>query len=140
MIGAPLMDLASAWEELESAQVLHGDRFAHALVYEAVRAGIPGSVRGLLHRAAARTLEHYGGAARITEHWRQGAKPEAALPFLQRAAREAQDQYRLEEAAHFQGEAAEVLRGLGNAAAAELALKAQAALLGLASERLTLQP
>lgn len=141
MIGAPLMDLASAWEELESAQVLHGDRFAHDLVYEAVRAGIPGSVRGLLHRAAARTLEHYGGgAARIAAHWRQGAKPEAALPFLQRAAREAQDQYRLEAAAHFQDEAAEVLRGLGNAAAAELALKAQAALLGLASERLTLQP
>ena len=137
MLGAPLLDLVPAWEELEAAQIVHGNRFAHDLVYEAVRAGIPASVRGLLHRAAARTLERWGGgAARVAEHWRQGGKPEAALPFWRQAAREAQDQYRLEEAARFHGEAAEVLRGLGDETAALRAQGAQAALLALVHEPL----
>lgn len=140
LLGAPLLDLLGAWEELEAAQVLSGNRFTHDLVYEAVLAGIPASARGLLHRAAARTLERSGaGAARVAEHWRQGGKPEAALPFLGRAAREAQDQYRLEEAARFHGEAANVLRDLGDEAAAARALSAQAALLALVPERLAPQ-
>ncbi|MDB5046127.1 MAG: AfsR/DnrI/RedD family transcriptional regulator, partial [Deinococcus sp.] len=140
LLGAPLLDLLGAWEELEAAQVVQGHRFTHDLVYEAVLAGIPASLRGLLHRAAARTLERSGaGAARVAEHWQQGGKPEAALPFLQRAAREAQDQYRLEEAASFHGEAAEVLKALGDGAAAARAVGAQTALLALVPERLTPQ-
>ncbi|WP_165794186.1 BTAD domain-containing putative transcriptional regulator [Deinococcus aerius] len=115
MLGAPLLDLAQAWEELEAAQVLHGHRFTHDLVYEAVLAGIPGSVRGLLHRAAARTLEaESGGAARVARHWQEGGKPDLAARAYLRAAREAHDQYLLADAARFYALAAELLEGQGD--------------------------
>lgn len=128
MLGAPLLDLAPAWEELEAAQILSGSRFAHDLVFEAVSAGIPGSVRGLLHRAAARTLEAHGsGAARVARHWQEGGKPDLAARAFLRAAREAHDQYLLTDAARFYTLAAELMDAQGDvqgAAAARAALGA----------------
>jgi DNA-binding SARP family transcriptional activator len=118
MLGAPLLDLAPAWEELEAAQILSGSRFAHDLVFEAVSAGIPGSVRGLLHRAAARTLEAHGsGAARVARHWQEGGKPDLAARAFLRAAREAHDQYLLTDATRFYTLAAGLMDAQGDAAA-----------------------
>ncbi|WP_045234994.1 BTAD domain-containing putative transcriptional regulator [Deinococcus pimensis] len=115
MLGASLLDIARAWEELEAAQVLSGHRFTHDLVYEAVHAGIPASVRGLLHRAAARTLEDRDGhAARVARHWLDGGKPDLAARAYLRAAREARDQYLLGDAARFYLLAADLLEGEGD--------------------------
>ena len=128
MLGAPLLDLVQAWEELEAAQVISGQRFAHDLVYEAVDAGTPASVRGLLHRAAARTLESAGsGAARVARHWHEGGKPELAARAYLRAAREAHDQYLLTDAVQFYTVAAALLDDHGDASAAADARAAAAA-------------
>ncbi|PYE53791.1 DNA-binding SARP family transcriptional activator [Deinococcus yavapaiensis KR-236] len=131
MLGAPLLDIAQAWEELEAAQVLGGSRFTHDLVYEAVAASIPGSVRSLLHRAAARTLESgLGGAARVAHHWQEGGKPEFAARAYLRAAREAHDQYLLADARRFYTLAAELLEGQADRSEAA---EAKAALARLAA-------
>ncbi|WP_412027539.1 hypothetical protein [Deinococcus yunweiensis] len=128
LLGAPLLDLAPAWEELEAAQVLSASRFTHDLVYEAVAAGIPASVRGLLHRAAARTLEARGsGAARVARHWQEGGKPELAARAFVRAAREAHDQYLLADAVQFYTVAAGLLEGQGDLQAAAEVMAARAA-------------
>ncbi|GBF06284.1 AfsR/DnrI/RedD family transcriptional regulator [Deinococcus aerius] len=114
MLGAPLLDTAAAWEELEAAGVVRGHGFWHDLVYEAVSAGIPASVRTLLHRAAARTLERAGGhVARVARHWQEGGKPDQAAPAFLRAAREAQDHYQLTEAAGFYAQAGAAFEALG---------------------------
>ncbi|MFD1734071.1 hypothetical protein ACFSC4_26990 [Deinococcus malanensis] len=36
MLSAPLFDVIAAWDELESAEILSGERFHHDLVAEAV--------------------------------------------------------------------------------------------------------
>ncbi|WP_027483228.1 BTAD domain-containing putative transcriptional regulator, partial [Deinococcus pimensis] len=63
VLGAPLLDTAEAWEELEAAGIVRGHGFWHDLVYETVSANIPASVRAVLHRAAARALDRAGGHA-----------------------------------------------------------------------------
>ncbi|MFC4454236.1 BTAD domain-containing putative transcriptional regulator [Deinococcus sonorensis] len=128
MLGAPLLDLAQAWEELEAAQVLHGNRFTHDLVYEAVVAGIPASVHGLLHRAAARTLEGGEGvAARVARHWQEGGKLDLAAKAYLRAAQEAHDQYLLSDATRFYTLAADLLESQGDVRGAAEARAAVAA-------------
>ncbi len=99
MLGAPLMELLEAWGELEAAQVVRGDGFWHDLIYEAVAAQIPGSVRTLLHRNAARALERSSAdPLRTAEHWLSGDNAQAALPHLRAAERAARDNFRLDDA------------------------------------------
>ncbi len=107
VLGAPLLNLVSAWEELQAAQIMQGDRFSHDLVYEAVDGAMPATVRHLLHRSAARTLERFGApASRIAHHWVSGDKLEMASTWLLRAAQDALDTFDLPEAAEFFGKAA----------------------------------
>ncbi|MFB9991387.1 hypothetical protein ACFFLM_05275 [Deinococcus oregonensis] len=116
LLGAPLLDMAAAWEELEAAGIVRGHGFWHDLVYETVNANIPASVRSLLHRAAARTLERAGGhAARVARHWQEGGKPDLAAPAFLRAAQEAQNRYQLTETAGFYVQAAASFEVLGRA-------------------------
>ncbi|PYE49413.1 BTAD domain-containing putative transcriptional regulator [Deinococcus yavapaiensis] len=108
VLGGGLLDVAQAWEELERAQVVSGDRFTHDLVYEAVEAAMPSSVRQLLHRSVARMLERFGsGAARIAHHWRAGGKASTAAPWWVRAGEDALEGFQLDEAARFFEAAAE---------------------------------
>ncbi|MDB5046878.1 MAG: AfsR/DnrI/RedD family transcriptional regulator [Deinococcus sp.] len=114
VLGAPLLDTAAAWEELEAAGIVRGHGFWHDLVYETVSANIPGSVRALLHRAAARTLERAGGhSARVARHWQEGGKPDLAAPAFLRAAQDAQDRYQLTETAQFYAQAGAAFDLLG---------------------------
>ncbi|MFC4454235.1 BTAD domain-containing putative transcriptional regulator [Deinococcus sonorensis] len=114
MLGAPLLDIAAAWEELETAGIVRGHSFWHDLVYETVSANIPASVRSLLHRAAARTLERAGGhVARVARHWQEGGKPDLAAPAFLRAARDAQDRYQLTETVGFYVQAAAAFEAMG---------------------------
>ncbi|WP_170131159.1 BTAD domain-containing putative transcriptional regulator [Deinococcus yavapaiensis] len=125
VLGAPLLDTAAAWEELEAAGIVRGHGFWHDLVYETVSRGIPASVRALLHRAAARTLERLDGhSARVARHWQEGGKLDLAGPAFLRAAREAEDRYQLAETAQFYASAASAFEALGRsdeATAARLA-------------------
>ncbi|GGK30148.1 hypothetical protein GCM10008955_24880 [Deinococcus malanensis] len=99
VLGAPLLTAADAWAELEAAHIMHGDRFSHDLVYEAVAAGMPAAVGRLLHRSAARVLSGHGvPAGRVARHWLSGGDPARAAPLLLEAAGEAAATGRLREA------------------------------------------
>ncbi|THF70895.1 AfsR family transcriptional regulator [Deinococcus sp. Arct2-2] len=130
VLGAPLLDLVTAWEELEAAQIMQGTRFSHDLVYEAVEGAIPSTVRQLLHRSAARTLERFGvPASRMAYHWVAGGKPELAAAWLLRAAQEALDSFQLSEAAALYGQAAETFDQVQEPGRARDARKQQGELL-----------
>lgn len=100
--GRPALDLAGAWSELETAQVLRDRSFAHDLVLEAVQRGIPAPIREHLHAAVARHLQAHGGEpARIAAHWQAAQDAAAALPWLLRAADAAHAGLRPRETAEF---------------------------------------
>ncbi|MVN89005.1 AAA family ATPase [Deinococcus sp. HMF7620] len=133
VLGAPVLDTAAAWEELEEAQVMVGERFAHDLVQETVLAGLTEAVRRLLNRSAARVLESEGNAApaRIAGHWQVGGDEARAAPWLLRAAEAARRQGRLGEAVAFGEQAAASFEAAGNSdgafEAATVALRLAAA-------------
>jgi DNA-binding SARP family transcriptional activator len=119
VLGAPLLDVAAAWEELEAAGVMTGERFSHDLVQETVLAGIPPSVRRLLHRSAARVLGREGAsAARVARHAQEGGDLAGAAPLFLRAAAEALGALRPVEAVRFFEEAAQLYTELGEQDAA----------------------
>ncbi|GGO38715.1 hypothetical protein GCM10008949_45730 [Deinococcus humi] len=115
MLSAPLLEVLGAWDELEAAQILAGERFHHDLVAEAVLEGIPPTVLRLLHRAAARVLADEGAAAaRIAWHWRQGGQDLEAAPWLLQAREAARASLRLREAAAHLEEAARIFEAQGD--------------------------
>ncbi|PYE49920.1 ATP-binding protein [Deinococcus yavapaiensis] len=135
-LGAPLMSVAEAWEELEAAQIVQGARFSHDLIYEAVEAGIPGTVRALLHRSAARVLERSGGpSARIAHHWQAGTKPNLAGEWWLRAGEDALAVYQLADAERFFRLAAEVFEAQGEAVRARQAFERAASIRETAAAR-----
>lgn len=94
------LDLADPWAELEAAQVLAGPGFAHDLVFEAVKKGVPLAVAGILHAGVAQALEDSeGAAASIARHWLAAGQVQHALGPLRAAAEQAQAASRLQEAA-----------------------------------------
>ncbi|GGO38713.1 ATP-binding protein [Deinococcus humi] len=85
-LGTGLLDTATAWEELEEAQVMTGEAFSHDLVFETVLAQTPPTARRVLHRSAARVLAAAGAhPARVAGHWQDGDGPRQAAPWLVRA-------------------------------------------------------
>ncbi|MBB6018292.1 ATP-binding protein [Deinococcus radiopugnans] len=114
VLGAPLLDLALAWEQLEAAGVMTGERFSHDLVQETVLAGIPPSVGRLLHRSAARVLTREAASpARLARHWQEGGDLGAAAPLFLRGAEDALAALRPVEAVHFYEQAALLYDALG---------------------------
>lgn len=98
----PAIELADAWAELESAQVLREMAFAHDLVFETTLAGIPKSIARHLHGAVAQWLEGQGGeAARVAAHWLEAGAAMKALPALRSAAERSMQAWRPREAAGF---------------------------------------
>lgn len=87
VMGVRAVELANAWAELEAAQVLREDAFAHDLVFDAVLRSIPAPIAKHLHVAVARFGEANGQApARLAEHWIQAEHDEHAGPMLVEAA------------------------------------------------------
>lgn len=85
----PLVDLASDWQALADAQLVHDDGLAHDLVRAAVLGGLPKPARQALHLALARALavQPQADAARLAPLWQAaGAWPEAAAAWQQAAA------------------------------------------------------
>ena len=94
------VELASAWRELEDAQVLRGDAFAHDLVWDAVLRTIPAAIARRLHAQCAEFLEARGGEpARVAEHWLAGGEMARAGAAFVAAARRAERAARQEEEA-----------------------------------------
>ena len=63
------LDLAEPWRELEAAQIVRDNAFAHDLIFEATMRSIPEPIAQVLHAEIADYLEETGGApARIGRH------------------------------------------------------------------------
>ncbi|PYE49424.1 ATP-binding protein [Deinococcus yavapaiensis] len=134
VLGAPLLTTASAWEELERAQIMNGERFTHDLVYEALVAAIPEAVRKLLHRSAARVLtRHAASPGRVARHWLIGGEHARAAPLLLEAGVEAEATSRWQEAHDFYTLAMTSYDAIGDAAGHASASSAR----GKVQERLT---
>ena len=116
VLGGDVLDLADPWAELEAAQVL-GDRgFAHDLVGETVRTGLPRGVARPLHAGLARALEAANGpAAAIARHWLAAGETERAIAPLGRAAAQATATSRLHEAAALYAALAQAHKERGDA-------------------------
>jgi DNA-binding SARP family transcriptional activator len=64
------LDIADAWRELESAQILREGVFAHDLILEATLHAAPEEEAAQLHSSIAAYLESQGApAARVAGHW-----------------------------------------------------------------------
>ena len=99
VLEVPLMQLADAWAELEAAQVLRDQAFAHDLIYEATLATVPAPIARHARRAMAQFLVPRGGEpARIGEHWLAAGEPGLAAPHFVQAGRRAEAAARYAEA------------------------------------------
>ena len=116
VLGVPVLDLADAWSELESGQVLRDGAFAHDLVYEAVRASVPSPIARHLHGQIAAYLDARGvDAGRLAAHWLAADRPGPAAAALRRAAEAAQHAGRVLDAADGFGHAARAYEQAGDA-------------------------
>ncbi len=119
MLGLTSLEALPAWAELEAAQVMTAERFSHDLIFEAVAAGTLESVRRWLNRRAAEVLEAKNiRGARVAEHWLAGFETAQAIPHLLFAAQQAVVALRLDEAAGFYAQAADLLETQGDLEAA----------------------
>jgi tetratricopeptide (TPR) repeat protein len=110
----PGMQLASAWTELESAQVLRDGSFAHDLVYETTLALVPGEIARHTHAAVARWLQaHTGEPERIAAHWIAAGDAERAIEPLRLAARRNTERTCLAEARACLEQAVRLCRAAG---------------------------
>jgi DNA-binding SARP family transcriptional activator/tetratricopeptide (TPR) repeat protein len=103
----PALALSDAWAELESAQVLRGNAFAHDLVREAAARGIPAVIAAHQHAAIAQALLAQGAsAATVGWHWEQAGDWTKAAYALREAGRHANALGRREDEAGFHERAA----------------------------------
>lgn len=98
VLGARPLDLADAWNELESAQVFRDGGFAHDLIFEAALASVPAPIARELHREIAGLLEAEAPPATVAGHWqaagdhaRAGASYMAAAQTARAASRRAEE-------------------------------------------------
>jgi DNA-binding SARP family transcriptional activator/tetratricopeptide (TPR) repeat protein len=89
------LDLLDAWRELEQAQVMRDNAFAHDLILEASRDSVPAPLRQWLHREIASALEARAASAAVAfpvapaslaQHWREADEPGRAATWFLRAA------------------------------------------------------
>ncbi|MEO8806349.1 MAG: AAA family ATPase [Burkholderiaceae bacterium] len=83
------IELTEPWRELEAALVMQGWSFAHDMVQESARAGVPAPVRCWLHERIAQVLsraESEVAPARLAHHWREGGQHLRAADCFHRAA------------------------------------------------------
>ncbi len=111
--------MADAWRELEMHQVMRDEAFAHDLVYETVREGVPDAIGRNLHARIAAWLEAHGGEpARIASHHEASGRGDLALPGLRAAAERAHAALREPERIEFLLRAADLAEAQGERALA----------------------
>jgi DNA-binding SARP family transcriptional activator len=71
LLGRSPLQLAEAWTQLETANVLAGQRFAHDLVHDSALRLVPSALRRVLHASLAALLAEDASVApgRIAAHW-----------------------------------------------------------------------
>ncbi|WP_344982718.1 ATP-binding protein [Deinococcus rubellus] len=86
------LDLVQPWAELEAAQIMSGSGFAHDMIAQAARQGVPLPVRALLHASIAAHLQdqaisHPKATApeHLALHWEAAGQPSSAAPHWVRA-------------------------------------------------------
>jgi tetratricopeptide (TPR) repeat protein len=113
------MDLSEIAGELEQAQLMISERFAHDLIFEAVQAGTPKSIATFVHTQTATHLENTEAEpARIAHHWIEAGQPMNAVSHLENATLKAVEQYQLREIVKHATQAAEILEQANNPEAA----------------------
>ncbi len=119
VLQASAMQFADALNELEAAQVMRGNAFAHDLVHDAVRASVPATIAAHTHAEVAEWLERrQGEPARIAGHWIAAGQGVRALPWLQQAADAARRALRAKEYIAFLERKCEIEEAAGQAEAA----------------------
>ncbi len=87
VLGASALRLADAWRELEAAQLLREQRFAHDLAQEAALRTLPDAIARVVHRQVAAFLARQGpDPARLAWHWQRAGEPARAGPLYLLAA------------------------------------------------------
>lgn len=100
VMGVRAVELADAWAELEAAQVLREQAFAHDLVHDAVLRSVPAAIGRHLHSGIAHWLAARDGEpSRVARHFLAAGQPRDAAPFLWQAAQRARAALRNAEAA-----------------------------------------
>lgn len=114
LLGASALELADAWQELESAQFFSGDAFAHDLVYVVALASVPDAVARRLHARIAEHLElNRGAIERIAHHWCEAREGHRAVPALRAAAELALQKFQRPAALRYMEQAVQFLQDLG---------------------------
>ena len=127
VLGVSAMQFADALNELEAAQVLRGNAFAHDLVFEAVHASVPATIAVHTHGQVAAWLEQRASEpARIARHWMAAQQSVRALPWLQQAADAAHRALRFKEYIAFLESKSAIETSAGQAKAAFTSLLAAA--------------
>ncbi|MBL8339831.1 MAG: AAA family ATPase [Rubrivivax sp.] len=87
VLGRHVLDIADDWRELEAAQVIRDDAFAHDLILEGTLRSIPAPIAGAMHRDLAEALrQRRAPPARVAAHWAEaGEWAQAALAFREAA-------------------------------------------------------
>lgn len=99
-LGQPALLLADAWRELEAADILCGEGFAHDLVHDAVARATPQAIARRGHRQVAAFLAARNAEpARVGWHWMRGGDGAAAARAYESAAAAAQARAGMREAA-----------------------------------------
>lgn len=107
--GVRAVELTDAWAELEAAQVLRDNAFAHDLVYDAVLRSVPAAIGRHLHGGIAAWLaQRDGEPSRVARHYVASGHAQAAAPFLWQAALRARAALRNAEAADMLDELAAI--------------------------------
>lgn len=109
------LDLADAWAELESAQVLREGAFAHDLIYEAARASVPEPIARVLHRRIAELMAAEGAApARLAAHCLGAGLELLGAPHLAEAGRQALRAMRMREGVDYLDQAQAIFGRAGD--------------------------
>lgn len=119
VLAAPALVLADAWQELETAQVLRGEAFAHDLVYDAVLRMSPDAIARHARRQIAAFLAERGAEpARVAVHWLGAGDPARAAKAFCDAADRARRSGRSREHAQLLLQAGEAYEASADVAAA----------------------
>jgi tetratricopeptide (TPR) repeat protein len=122
--GVRAVELATAWAELEAAQVLREQAFAHDLVHDAVLRSVPDAIARHLHAQLAQWLvAHKGESARIAAHWESAHEYRPAADAWTEAARIADERLRYRESQACFQHAARLYASLGDRLSHFLALQ-----------------
>jgi DNA-binding SARP family transcriptional activator/tetratricopeptide (TPR) repeat protein len=112
--GQRALQLASAWQELQDAQVLRDEVFAHDLVADAVLRGVPPVVARRVHAQCAHWLAVQGvEPARVAVHWMHGGDPSQAGQAFMAAGMRARQAARTQESAALFAMAAQAFDSAG---------------------------